>query len=69
MNGTVLRVCILALLCMAGLIAMLVTEAVLWDRAFLLLTALPLIVGGWSFSKARAARRDTAPTSVEGETE
>lgn len=47
---------VLALLSAAGIIGMLLTDGI-WDAVFLVLTALPLVIGGW---RAYALRTDTA---------
>ncbi len=56
-NGTrspLILVGLLAVLSVCGLVAMLLSDGVLWDRAALLLTALPLVVGAWHLARTRS---------------
>ena len=52
MNKTLRLVLVLALLSVAGIVGMLLTDSG-WDWAFFALTGLPLAVGGWRYVAER----------------
>ncbi len=78
MNGrrTLSLVIVLAVICVAGLVIMLVADAALWDRIGFALTAAPLVIGLWRIFSAQPPPRrqtsaaeedDTSFTDMEGE--
>ena len=48
-------VLVLAVLCGAGIVGMLLVEAGAWDGVLFVVAALPLLVGGWLYRSHRDA--------------